>query len=104
MKLATDLISAVNLHKGISKANKFLLRNLIVPEDIKKRSVLRDLSYFCDSTFFPGRNMATVEFRTGSVSEPYIHSNNFAETITLTFNLTNDMFIREIFDDWQELM
>ena len=63
---------------------------------------LRDMNFFCDSTFFPGRNMATVEYRAGSVSEPFIHSNNFAETITLTFNLTNDMFIKKLFDEWQD--
>ena len=63
---------------------------------------LRDMNFFCDSTFFSGRrNMATVEY--GSiVREPFIHSNNFAETITLTFNLTNDMFIKRLFDQWQD--
>ena len=106
MKLATDLISAVNNHQGISKANKFVLKNLSLPRKLneKHKDHLRDLNYFCDTTFFPGRNMATVEYRTGSVSESFIHSNNFAETVTLTFNLTNDLFIRKIFDDWQEFI
>ena len=104
MKLATDLISAVNSHKGISKANKFVVKNMTIPDVLRNDHLnnLRDMNFFCDSTFFPGRNMATVEYRAGSVSEPFIHSNNFAETITLTFNLTNDMFIKRLFDEWQD--
>ena len=104
MKLATDLISAVNSHKGISKANKFVVKNMTIPDTLRNdhSDNLRDMNFFCDSTFFPGRNMATVEYRAGSVSEPFIHSNNFAETITLTFNLTNDMFIKRLFDEWQD--
>ena len=104
MKLATDLISAVNSHQGISKANKFVVKNMTIPDTLRNdhSDNLRDMNFFCDSTFFPGRNMATVEYRAGSVSEPFIHSNNFAETITLTFNLTNDMFIKRLFDEWQD--
>ena len=104
MKLATDLISAVNSHQGISKANKFVVKNMTIPDTLRDdhSDNLRDMNFFCDSTFFPGRNMATVEYRAGSVSEPFIHSNNFAETITLTFNLTNDMFIKKLFDEWQD--
>lgn len=104
MKLATDLISAVNSHQGISKANKFVVKNMTIPDTLRNNHSdnLRDMNFFCDSTFFPGRNMATVEYRAGSVSEPFIHSNNFAETITLTFNLTNDMFIKRLFDEWQD--
>ena len=104
MKLATDLISAVNSHQGISKANKFVVKNMTIPDTLRNdhSDNLRDMNFFCDSTFFPGRNMATVEYRAGSVSEPFIHSNNFAETITLTFNLTNDMFIKKLFDEWQD--
>ena len=104
MKLATDLISAVNSHQGISKANKFVVKNMTIPDALRNdhSDNLRDMNFFCDSTFFPGRNMATVEYRAGSVSEPFIHSNNFAETITLTFNLTNDMFIKRLFDEWQD--
>lgn len=104
MKLATDLISAVNSHQGISKANKFVVKNMTIPDVLRNDHLnnLRDMNFFCDSTFFPGRNMATVEYRAGSVSEPFIHSNNFAETITLTFNLTNDMFIKRLFDEWQD--
>ena len=104
MKLATDLISAVNSHQGISKANKFVVKNMTIPDVLRDDhlSNTRDMHFFCDSTFFPGRNMATVEYRAGSVSEPFIHSNNFAETITLTFNLTNDMFIKRLFDEWQD--
>ena len=104
MKLATDLISAVNSHQGISKANKFVVKNMTIPDTLRNNHSdnLRDMNFFCDSTFFPGRNMATVEYRAGSVSEPFIHSNNFAETITLPFNLTNDMFIKRLFDEWQD--
>ena len=62
------------------------------------------MSYFCEATNFPGRNLATQSFRTGSVSREFVHSNNFNDTLTLTFNLTDDMFVKNFFDDWQELI
>lgn len=103
-KLTSDILAAIDNHKGISKANKFLITNLNLPYELRNKyqDDLQDMKFFCDSSFFPGRNMATVEFRTGSISESYIHANNFNPTVTLTFNLTNDMFIKKIFDDWQE--
>tara|TARA_B100000131_G_scaffold309133_1_gene339231 strand:- start:4287 stop:4898 length:612 start_codon:yes stop_codon:yes gene_type:complete len=114
MYTSTSFISKLQEHGGISKANKFLLKSVTLPTTNPKvanhfntldyNKSLEDMSYFCEATNFPGRNLATQSFRTGSVSREFVHSNNFNDTLTLTFNLTDDMFVKNFFDDWQELI
>ena len=111
---STQFISNLNKHRGIAKANKFQLSSIngkihqrIIENssrDFYKDNPERDFHYYCEATNFPGRNLATQGFRTGSVTKEYIHSNNFNETLNLTFNLTDDMFIKHYFDDWQEII
>ena len=107
MYKSSEFLSTLKKHSGIAKANKFQLTRIggnvlntlnYNPDDIN------DMSYFCEATNFPGRNLATQSFRTGSVSREFVHSNNFNDTLTLTFNLTDDMFVKNFFDDWQELI
>ena len=111
---STEFITNLNKHKGIAKANKFQLyqisgniHNEIIKNDKRtfyKDKLGEDFRYYCEATNFPGRNLATQGFRTGSITKEYIHSNNFNETLNLTFNLTDDMFIKHYFDDWQEMI
>lgn len=107
MYKSSEFLSTLKKHRGIAKANKFQLTRIggnvlntlnYNPDDIN------DMSYFCEATNLPGRNLATQSFRTGSVSREYIHSNNFNDTLNLTFNLTDDMFIKNFFDNWQDLI
>jgi len=107
MYKSSEFLSTLKNHRGIAKANKFQLTKIggnvlntlnYNPNDIN------DMSYFCEATNLPGRNLATQSFRTGSVSKEYIHSNNFNDTLNLTFNLTDDMFIKNFFDNWQDLI
>tara|TARA_B100001113_G_scaffold349802_1_gene345810 strand:+ start:914 stop:1501 length:588 start_codon:yes stop_codon:yes gene_type:complete len=107
MYKSSEFLSTLKKHRGIAKANKFQLTKIggnvlntlnYNPNDIN------DMSYFCEATNLPGRNLATQSFRTGSVSKEYIHSNNFNDTLNLTFNLTDDMFIKNFFDNWQDLI
>jgi hypothetical protein len=113
---STDFITNLKKHRGIAKANKFQLWQIggkVHDEIIKKNNQksskniyknIEDFRYYCEAANFPGRNLATQGFRTGSITKEYIHSNNFNETLNLTFNLTDDMFIKHYFDDWQEMI
>ncbi len=109
-KNAEHFVAAINKHKGPAKANKYQFlgpfssgtSNLIADLSRQLKIDVKDFKYFCDATNLPGRNLATVEFRTGSVSRSYIHSNNFNPTINLSFILTDDMFIKKLFDAWMD--
>ncbi len=105
-KQSEHFIAAINKHKGPAKANKYLLTGPygVVVEGIAKYlgHDMRDFKFMCDAANLPGRNLATTEFRTGSVSKSYVHSNNFNPTMTLSFILTDDMFIKKIFDRWMD--
>ena len=105
-KQAEHFIAAINKHKGPSKANKYQLTG---PYGVIVNGIannlgfdMRDFKFMCDAANLPGRNLATTEFRTGSVSKSYVHSNNFNPTITLSFILTDDMFIKKVFDRWMD--
>ena len=105
-KQSEHFIAAINKHKGPAKANKYQLTGPygVVPNGIANKLGydMRDFKFMCDATNLPGRNLATTEFRTGSVSKSYVHSNNFNPTITLSFILTDDMFIKKVFDRWMD--
>ena len=105
-KQSEHFIAAINKHKGPSKANKYQLTG---PYGVIVNGIannlgfdMRDFKFMCDAANLPGRNLATTEFRTGSVSKSYVHSNNFNPTITLSFILTDDMFIKKVFDRWMD--
>ena len=95
-KQADHFISAINKHYGPAKANKYQflgpfgagMASSIFQSDIFKKTGINlpdeDLKFMCDATNLPGRNLATVEFRTGSVSKSYVHANNFNPTLTLS--------------------
>lgn len=59
----------------------------------------RDVFLFCESAVLPGRQIATNDFYTGmkGVKKPYAYIN---DDVTLTFNLTNDYYMRDYFKTW----
>ena len=101
-----QFLANVQKHGGIAKANKFLVHGFSggfitsLPKDVKDK--LRDMKFYCDIVALPGRNLATSPFRSGSITREYIHSNNFAGTMNLNFTLTDDMFVKDFFDMWQD--
>jgi len=59
----------------------------------------RDISILCQSVQLPGRNISTFDH------QDYKQSNKFPytfidEDITITFLLTNDYYMRKMFDNW----
>ena len=101
-----QFLANVQKHGGIAKANKFLAHGFsggfikTLPKDVKDK--LKDMKFYCDIVALPGRNLATSPFRSGSITREYIHSNNFAGTMNLNFTLTDDMFLKDFFDMWQD--
>jgi len=59
----------------------------------------RDIFLFCESVTMPGRQIATNDFFTGmkAIKKPYAYLN---DDVTMTFNLTNDYYIRDYFKTW----
>lgn len=59
----------------------------------------RDIALLCESAVIPGRSILTIDYEAEKqiVKMPY----SFADTeITMTFLVTNDFFIRTLFDNW----
>ena len=63
-------------------SGSFKGKKILTPIDDKTRPV-KDLTKVCSFNII-------------------IHSNNFNDTLNLTFNLTDDMFVKNFFDSWQD--
>jgi hypothetical protein len=60
----------------------------------------RDISILCESVNLPGRQITTIEYTAEkqSIKIPYGAIN---EDVTMSFILTNDYFMKKLFDSWQ---
>lgn len=65
----------------------------------------RDVAMLCRSCSLPGRTINTLEFQRqgykNSVKVPYSYIN---EDINFNFMLTNDYYMRKVFENWQALV
>lgn len=61
----------------------------------------RDISLLCESAILPGRQISTVDYSAEkqAVKIPYTFLN---EDVTCSFLLTNDYYMKTLFDDWLE--
>lgn len=93
----------VSRRSGLARSNRFEI--LVVPpreafEDVEQ---IRDLNILCDATSLPGRQMQTFETnytrQQVKVAQSFIN-----EDVSFTFNLTNDMFIKRMFDRWTNMI
>jgi type VI protein secretion system component Hcp len=98
------LKSAVSRRDGFARANRF--EAIIIPPfaafggNVDKA---RDLNIFCEQCSFPGRQMQT--FETNYTRQQIKVAQSFInEDVSITFNLTNDFFIKEIFDKWTNMI
>jgi hypothetical protein len=60
----------------------------------------RDVGFLCESCSLPGRVIATQDYQTvkQSVKMPTVFLN---DEVTFTFLLTQDYYMKEVFDQWQ---
>ena len=93
----------VTRRSGLARSNRFEI--LVVPprEAFDDLQEVRDLNILCDSCSLPGRQMQTFETnytrQQVKVAQSFIN-----EDVSFTFNLTNDMFIKRMFDKWTNMI
>jgi hypothetical protein len=122
------LKSTIGRRGGLVKANRFALyishpgkkpslintdvegivtnaaRSLISGGGLSLQSFIedpRDMYLLCESVTIPGRQIATQEHFTDmkAIKKPYAYMN---EDVNMVFHLTNDMYIWNFFNSWQE--
>ena len=115
--LKTSLIK----HSGVAHENRFSvnfappdqtlfnldLRNIItsfVSKTFKPKSLLNsgpDITILCESCSLPGRQIMTLDYQSEkhAVKRPYSF---FNEEVNFTFLLTNDYYMKKMFDKWSE--
>jgi len=76
------------------KKNTTLLNRIINPEK---------LSFRCDSTSLPGRNIATGDMRIYGPTEKFPYQSMY-DDITMTFICTDSMVEKTFFDQWMEVI
>ena len=93
-----NLLAAVNKRKGFAHPNRF---SITFPElsGIIDPVQARDFEFFCESTSIPGRQILTNDYSATRQIEK--RPNGYAnEDVNFVFNLTNDYFIRDVFNRW----
>ena len=116
-----DLKSSITTHGGVANENRFAvsftppgqtlfnidLRNIItsfVSKTFKPKSLLNsgpDITILCESCSLPGRQIMTLDYQSEkhAVKRPYSF---FNEEVNFTFLLTNDYYMKKMFDKWSE--
>ena len=96
------LKSTITRRGGLAKPNRF---NVIFdpPALVGAISSGREMTILCESCTLPGRQIMTTEYASVKKSEkiPYNYLN---EDVNMSFHLTNDYYIKRIFDSWMELI
>ncbi len=63
----------------------------------------RDISLMCKSASLPGRQINTAEYTAHKEQHKYI-TGFIDEDVTCEFHITQDFFIRNMFDDWLKIV
>ena len=94
-----NLKAAVMRRGGLARANRFSM--LVIPpaQAFDTIEQVRDLNILCESCTLPGRQIQTFEHeyirQQIKIAQSFIN-----EDVSVTFNITNDYFIKSIFDRW----
>ena len=123
-----SLKSTINRHGGVSRGNRFavyithplkslngittvvhaatMLNNAIDGQGHHKGDFItdpRDMFLLCKGTTLPGRRISTTEaaHNHNLSKKPY---SVVSDEVTMTFILTNDYYIKNYFDLWQEMI
>ena len=123
MASITQFKSAIGKRGGVARGNRFAVYmtppnmsifNLDIQGAITSalggnfnaRTLLndpRDMSLLCDACMLPGRLINSIDDI--SIKQAVKIPNGFAnEDVTFSFILTNDMYIKKVFDTWQQLV
>lgn len=66
--------------------------------------LIRDLSYLCDSTEFPGRSFEVTETRYYGPSLVVPHNTKYTQEVSMSFITRGEGYERQLFDDWLGLI
>lgn len=92
------LKSTIGTHKGFAMQNRFQLF-IAPPPFVLGDSKIEDLSILCESCILPGRTISTLDSQ--QVRQTIKIANGFTnDDLSFTFLLTQDYFIKKIFDRW----
>ena len=115
-----DLKSTIQNHGGLAMQNRFnviftppklslvnlnastLLAGVISGSSLSLKNFIndpRDISLMCKSASLPGRQISTAEHSAHKEQHKYI-TGFIDEDVTCEFHITQDFFIRNMFDDW----
>lgn len=119
----SDLKSSIVKHGGVARENRFAiymtppagatlnldLQNTIVSlisGTFKAANLYndpRDMALLCESCTLPGRQILTADYQSIKQTQklPYGFVN---EDVTFTFLLTEDYYIKKIFDKWSQMV
>ena len=122
LKSIDDLKSSIKSHGGLVMQNRFnvifnpptqallntnpagLVNSFLAGGGLKSFiNDPRDLSLLAISTSLPGRQLVTAEHQTFREQKKYVQS-FIDEDITMEFLVTQDFYIKTIFDNWQKIV
>jgi len=121
MNTIDDLKSVISKKRGLAKNNKFavsftpptvglinidaenVVGSLLTGRNVGKEDFIydpRDITILCDQVELPGRAISTVEYMTNEQSNKFPYTNIDGD-VTMHFMLTNDYYMKTLFDTWQ---
>ena len=116
-----DFKSTIGKHNGLARQNKFLifmrppsqsilnidLENIAITAlsgDFKASSLFndpRDIAMLCNRCSLPGRQIQTLDNPLNGFAQSIKHPTGyFNEDVEFEFHLTNDYYMRKMFDKW----
>ena len=116
-----DFKSTIGKHAGLARQNKFLifmrppeqsilnidLENIAITAlsgDFKASSLFndpRDIALLCNRCSLPGRQIQTLDNPLNGFAQSIKHPTGyFNEDVEFEFHLTNDYYMRKMFDKW----
>tara|TARA_Y100000004_G_scaffold197173_1_gene270196 strand:+ start:6506 stop:7168 length:663 start_codon:yes stop_codon:yes gene_type:complete len=92
------------LYRGLAKPNLFEIE-FPIPSALEGFTSMRELNLLCQSCTMPGKQVTTVDhpYKGFRQVEKFPTGYTF-DDVTFEFLVTNDMFIKTLFDEWQNLI
>jgi hypothetical protein len=99
-----NFLSFSDIHDGLAKSCRFAVRITGVGKYLTEyNGIMRDLTYLCEATEFPGRGLQTVDVRYYGPSFKMPFQTQY-EDLNMTFLCTTESLEREFFDDWMTII
>ena len=120
-----DFKSVIGKRAGLARGNRFMvymtppqqsllnidLENIAITAlsgNFKATSMIndpRDIALLCNSCLLPGKQIETLDFNQGGFRQLAKHPTGYAkEDVEFEFHLTNDYYIKKMFDKWLGLI